>query len=365
MIKKRIALFFPFSVFVLTLNVSCLQRGNNSPNASYRDSDLRSIKGVQISTTGYETEFKIPFSQALAGDRKILFKRLTQSYVESLEGLRKDYSERKAKVKGFDKALEIEQYNDNIRLLVEKLVLDLDKNEKLKDKLKENASGQAAEVYVDISKQNLAHSYFIPQAVLLYGGGTFKIPYGATLKANVSLVYIAQMFVKVTIDNHSKKEVVTNSDGSPKRSFDVDGAFFIMPTGGAGLGFGFPEATYQLGAGLLFGPIDSPHKLGGYFGAYADVDLNSLLGGLSGKFLALGKPRKAPIYALLGGMAFGPSGNVSGTLGATALLDPLASLSWMGNGAKDSDLRSAAVLSELAKAAGESGLAQAIELELQ
>jgi hypothetical protein len=354
------ALFFAGLLFV---SGSCMQRRGNEIGTSYRDSDLRSIKGVQISTTGYETVFKIPFSQALSSDRKILFKRLTQTYVESLQALKADYLANKVNLKGIERVQAVEKHNDDIRELIEKLVLELDKNEKVKDKLKDKASGQAADVYIDVSKQNLVQSYLIPQAVMLYGGGSFKIPYGATVKANVSLVYIAQLFVVVTIDNHSKKEVKVNSDGSPKRGFQVDGAFFIMPTGGAGVGAGTPDATYQVGGGLIFGPIDSPHSLGGYLGAYADVDLNFLVGGLSGKFLALSKIKKAPVYAFLGGMAFGPGGNVSGTIGATALLDPLAALTWISSGANENDLKSQTLVTDFAKNVGE-GVGEPLQFEL-
>jgi hypothetical protein len=96
---KYFALKTTAAIFCLLAFNNCLQRRGNVGQGSYSDSDLRSIKGVQISTTGYETVFRIPFSQALASDRRILFRRLTQTYVESLELLKKDYLENKVNLK--------------------------------------------------------------------------------------------------------------------------------------------------------------------------------------------------------------------------------------------------------------------------
>jgi|GEM_PF-4155594 len=383
---------------------SCRKIRTGSQGGGYTDSELRAIRGVQVSTSGYETTFKIPWAETFQGDKNILFTQLTKNYVEAMDDLRKDFENRKALVKGFDKVKEVTEYNDQIRDLVDKLAKDASKDPSSKDAANQIAGSQAPEIYTDVSKQNLVQAYLPPgRALVLYAGANFKLTSNAlkagaqvlqrvglpgqlapdTFLVNVSLVYIVQLFVVVTVNNHTKNEVL-NPDGSPRRGYQVDGALMLMPSVGGGKGGGmaltggaivpagkvlsaaaplFPASCslfakagaglqMQFGAGILLGPLDTPHDLMGYGGVNFDIDTGSVMKGWYGRMVALGKFGKAPVFLAFAGYDVG-CGASSMTVSGTGLLDPRTFAVWVNSGADPNKIKDLHAMNDMMKNAGD------------
>jgi hypothetical protein len=379
-----------FSIGAIGLG-SCKKPLLGSEGGRYSESELRAIKGIQVSTTGYETTFKIPFTYTWQKDKDVLFKRLTQSYVESMMDLKESFFQRNAEIKGIDKSKLVLEYHDEIRDVVENFARDVEKDKGVKKGTLETAEDQPPDIYMEISKQNLVQSYLIPQAVALFGAANFDPPVRLGLpvnqfKINVALVYVAQMFVTVTIDNHSKKEKL-GPDGVPKRGYLIDGTMLFMPSLGAGagvrtggslslsgdsLGGGSLAAVGkagqifakgcnavgklfpgQLGVGVLFGPLDSPHDLMGYGGLSFDVAGSLRTVGAFLRLVALGKWNKAPLYLGFLGADCSKEASAAMTITGTGFVDPATLAHWMGKGADPERIKSAQEIERLRKQAHE------------
>jgi hypothetical protein len=146
----------------------------------YSESGLRSIPGVEIRTNGSVTTFRIPWSAAIQTDKRLLFKRMMENYVEALADMKKDLAKLKISgtITGLEKASATREYHDKIRELVEKLADDARKDPSVARGTKNAAETQPPDVYTDVSKQNIAQAYTWPQAVVLFTGAnfTFTLP---------------------------------------------------------------------------------------------------------------------------------------------------------------------------------------------
>lgn len=390
------------ALLVLVGAGSCNKARGGSQGGRYSDSELRSIKGVQVSTSGYETTFKIPWMYTHQADRDILFKRLTQSYVEAVGDLRDEFLKKKATTKGFEKAALVAQYNDQIRAVVDKFAVDASQDAKHKRDASATAESQPPEIYMDISKQNLAQTYLLPQAISIFAAGNFSTPSAFRkplervtagvvnqITVNVAFVYVAQMFVVVTVDNHSKREKL-GPDGTPVRSIQFDATLMLMPSagpgheavksslalaegGGANAAWGIAKAgaqtfgkacksvgrllPMQFGLGLVWGPLDTPHDLLGYSGASFDFDGSpgGRTEGLFARLVALGKFGKAPLFFTFLGADCAPGGGTSAAMAITltTFMDPVTLTHWISGGADPEKIKNAAAVSQLRKEAKE------------
>lgn len=346
------------TILILLLPASCLKKPSQTNNGM-SDSELRSIKGIQISTTGTETVFKIPIMQlASSKDRQILFNGIIENYTSALGDLKKDFLSNKKTVnaKGLEKLDAIANQNDKVRQLVEKLVDDLVKNKSFSDRMRQKSTeaGLNPGVYNSVERQNMTDTYLIPQVLAIFMGGKATTPDKAGIEGSISigLVFIVQAYMEVIIDNQTKREKL-NSKGLVTRKPSVDGAFYILPAAGIGFGFqdGSPSAGVEFGVGIGLGPIDNPHALNNYVGSEITGELN--LGSLvhfNARGFLMGHPEKLPVYFFLASsMVSNKISKASAFTGVrmTGFLDPYTYLQWNMSGARIEDLSDAQKLESL------------------
>ena len=320
---------------------------------SYSDSQLRSVKGVQISTSGYETTFRIPWTQTLSSDRNIMFDTMVNAYSEALKDLKEDLAKKKADVRGLEKLDAITNQNAKVRTAVEKLLVDMNSSDQFNGKMSTLSANSSQQTYSDIEKTNMLQSYLVPQGLVIYVGTNIKSARSGQkgVGLNVGLLYVVQAFVTVTIDNHSKQEKM-GANGKPKRGYSVDGSLYFFPN--PTINFttaATATAAYQVGVGAVWGPLNSPHELKNYAGVTADFDTTSKVKGWHLRLMMFGKFRRPPIVMVFAGnqIKFGASSSVSGTVGGTFLLDPTGFIGWILGGMKPEDVQNADAAAALAK----------------
>ena len=376
-IQKLPFLVHASCILLLVGQTACIKKSSLfGSGTGYTESELRAYKGIQISSNGPDTSFKVPCAQVKADDQKVLFDAMLQNYLDALDGLKKDHEGKVSKVKGLDKIAQVSFFHDQIRKLVAAIATDLTKNNYAQDKSVVDPSKLDPNVYADIQQQNIFDSYNVsnPQGFIIYAAMNVKIKGSAKrtfTKINggrLGFTSVTQCFLNVTIDNTSKKEKL-DSTGKPVRKNVFSTAFFftwipgIEFTAGdvqkAGL-----EPEYQVDGGLLYGPFETPDSLLGYAGIGLDVDIDDALvpqgrdaiveflkskipvlanlgpkkqksssslqtgvrknvvEGLHGRLMAMGKLGKPPVYAFMLGYQTG-QGGISGELTFPMFVDPV------------------------------------------
>ena len=387
-VRVRVALTCLLVCGVTPLVGSCMRLKPNglAGGGGYSDSSLRSIPGVEVRTNGSVTTFRIPWSAAIQTDKRLLFKRMMENYVEALADMKKDLEKSKISgtITGIEKAAATTAYHDQIRELVEKLADDARKDPSVARGTKNAAENQPPDVYTDVSKQTIAQAYTWPQAIVLFTGANFTFTLPEKLKASlkkaaegrgaakaleiiptsidvfVSLMWVAKPYIVVNIDNDTKAEI-KGADGKFNREWQMDNAMFLVPGVGPAKDLmkkgdcqAIGELKIQMGAGLLWGPFDAPQDLKDYWGLNFLVDKESQSGkteGLFGRFMALGKLGKAPIFLAMLGNDKG-CGSASMSVNLAAMMDPISTAMWIGGGGDPSKIGEA---KEQAAKAVESG----------
>lgn len=322
---------------VLMTSASCLKKKLGSSGPVYTESQLRAIKGVQVSTTGYETTFKIPLFQLIPDDRRKLFNLIVEGYVDSLDDMKKNFQAKRARTPGLEKIQAITEHNDEIRKLTEKIVKDMVENKTFSERIRKYSddAGLSPGAYNYLERQNMADTYLIPQVFCIYVGASTKYTTPTTppvvFSSNVGILFVAQAFMNVTIDNHTKKPKV-DAKGEIIRKPSIDLALYVVP-GLVGVGVGANvSAGFQYGFGVGLGPIDNPHSLNNYLGTQINLDAQIPIplvpGGLNVRTMMMGHPKKPPLFFFLFSNQGGVGGGMSATIAPTAFLDPYSYLLW-------------------------------------
>jgi hypothetical protein len=321
------------------VNLSCI-KGIGKKGKGYSESELRSIKGIQVNNVNGVTTFRIPYAQLTSADKRLLFEQVVSNYTDSMRDLKDEFQKNKMEAKGIEKMGVISNYHEKIRELTNQVVTDLLANKKFSDQMKEKSKEAELNgiVYNNIERQNMADTYYVPQLLLFFvGASTSYSVKGVQFPVDLGLIFAFQAYLEVIIDNETKSEL-QSQNGDTQRKKVVEMAIYLVPGVGLGMGVGSGQSL-NFGVGVGFGPVENVFNLKKYVGTRVTAEINlpmlnnipvvKNLANLNVQAFLMGRKKYPPVFLFLFNKGKSIGNKAGASIAPAWMMDPYSYISWI------------------------------------
>lgn len=241
--------------------------------------DFPALRGILVERRGNRTFFKIPVAYTWEKDGQRLFDETVHKFTTEMARLNQELIDHGVDLTGI--------LPDDIREAFSRNYLDT--LDRIYDaEIESEMEILLGESYAEPRKLWGWQRYLKPQAFIGYIGGSFSVNYGVGGSLDATVMVVVQPWLALEIDHTAAEPTVVD------KSYEVDAAVLAVPGFAIGVGGG-GGAPLSIGAGAVFGPLDSPSDMAGIgIGAAGSFSL-PFAGG--GKAKVLSVLKYPPLFA--------------------------------------------------------------------